>query len=334
MKVAVTSLACENLALRNVARPNGWKYFSVYDRVPIAEYNPDVLVMLGWFCHGWADWQSHKATIGDVKRVVVHWVGSDILQMQNELKMGRKTFIEWLASPRFLHVAPSEDSFKELVYEDGTPMFNMHGPLDVPAEHVIDPQPMPAEFRPAIYMPPDRQDFYGIKVMADVLPKMGIKPIFYHWLPKVGELDYPAEHDEAYGLAREEYEERILKGASCLIRVPMHDANSISVGEFFMAGKPVVTNQNLPMWKFGCDAPLYRREVDGGYMFTDNAHTLFEKEVKRIKDLCENGKSPVPQKTQDFYRDMYDPAKYPQKLNEFAAKQAGWEGVRLEPTTC
>jgi hypothetical protein len=97
---------------------------------------------------------------------------------------------------------------------------------------------------------------------------------------------------------QEEYDKTIAE-CSCLLRVPEHDAISISVAEFLMSGRPVISNQALPHWK-----TLVKGDVTA------------EKIVKAIKKTQRNGT--VPQETSDYYRDRYDPAKYKGRLEEAA----------------
>ncbi len=321
MRVAVTSVACENLAKQNVAKPNGWNFFTAADRVRINEWNPDLIVCLGWFCRGWADWQVHKATFGDTRKIIIQWVGTDIINLKQSYERGHKAPLEWLKNEdRFLHVAPTKESLKELEWAG----LRLHGPMDVPAERVIEPQPMPEKIRLAVYMPSDRQDFYGVELMQRVLPKFKeeVAVVFYHWNQSVQNIEYSHRCETYYAMTREEYEEKILKGCSALIRIPVHDAGSISVGEFLMAGKPVITNQNLPHWPHGIKGSLYN-EIHGDFQFADKAEVKFEKEIKEILDLLKNGNQPVSQKAMDHYRQAYDPARYAERLSEYTQDQWG-----------
>lgn len=320
MKVAVTTVVCENLAKHNVAKPNGWTFFTLQDRVRINEWNPDMVVCLGWFCRSWAEWAAHKATFGDTRKIIIQWVGTDILVVKEAYEKGHKAILEWLKSDRFLHVAPTKEAVQELEWTG----LKMYGPIDVPAEKIIEPQPMPDKIRLAIYIPPDHQDFYGIKLISEVLPtfKKEIEVVFYHWLPATHKIRYGHRCETHYALSREEYEEKILKGCSALVRIPVHDAGSISVGEFFMAGKPVITNQNLPHWSHGVKGNLYI-EDKGDFKLTKSAGIKFRKEVQEILDLLKNAKEPVPQKTMDHYRRVYDPATYAATLSEYTQDQWG-----------
>lgn len=325
MRVAVTSVASENLALHNVADPSGWKYFTLQDRVRINEWNPDAIVCLGFFCEGWSDWQAHKATFGDTRRIVMQWIGTDILTLKQLDIRGHKAIIEWLNDDRFLHVAPTKVAMKEMEWSG----LKMYGPIDVPAQNIIEPQPQPEKVRLAVYMPSTRQDFYGMMLLKDVLPKIDAEIVFYHWLPCSEEIQYKHECETYFAMTRDDYEEKILKGCSALVRVPVHDSGSISIGEFLMAGKPVVTNQKLPKWAH-TTGDLYYEEM-GDFKIADGAAQKLEKGIMEIIDLLKNAEKPVSQATMDHYRQVYDPKFYLQKLSEYS--QEHW-GVPLESASC
>lgn len=320
MRVAVTSIACEKLAKENVAIPNGWNFYTMQDRVRVNEWNPDVEICLGWFCSGWTDWQAHKANFGDTKKIIIQWVGTDILTIKQSYELGHKMIVKWLDDHRFLHVVPARESFKELEWTG----LKLYGPMDVPAEKVMGLQPMPDRIRLAIYMPPDRQDFYGIQLLKDVLPKFREEAdvVFYHWTQCTTPIDYPRSHEEHFALTRAEYEEKILRGCSALIRVPVHDAVSISVGEFLMAGKPVVVNQDIPEWKHGIRSKLYS-ESHGDFKLTEGAAQKLEGEIRKVIDLIKNAKEPVSEKTMIHYRKAYDPKSYAERLSEYTMDQWG-----------
>lgn len=324
MKVAVTSIAAENLAKHNVSEPNGWSYWPMQSFVRVNEWNPDVLVCVGFFCDGWSDWQVHKAMFGDTRHVVINWIGTDILILKQNYEKGHKALLEWLKSDRFLHIAPTKEAMKEMEWSG----LDLHGPMDIPASKVIDPQPMPEKIRLAVYMPPARQDFYGMMLLRDVLPKFrDVDIVFYHWLPLNGKLHYERRCETHFMLSYEEYAEKILKGCSALVRVPVHDAGSISVGEFLMAGKPVVTNQKLEKWPHST-GDLYYEEM-GDFKIKDGAAKRLEKGIGEIVDLLKNSKEPVSKATIEHYRQLYDPSVYLSKLADCTENK--W-GFRIEQT--
>ena len=295
------------MALNNVAIPNGWRYFEPFDFVEMAAWNPDVLWLGGFPGLGYTDWQLHKAIIGETPRVIVQWFGSDIMACRQFYQRGQRAMFDWLNTDRFVHVPPSDEADIEIetllgVHTCGTA-------YDVPAQKVLEPIPLPEKFTVGIYMPPHRLDFFNYqavsKAMAD-LPH--IKAIYYHWLPQVAELKPDGRYELRYGQTPEQYQQTIAD-VSCLIRVPMHDAISISVAEMLMSGRPVISNQNLPEWKTLVTNPVTPEKIT--------------KAVKKVKkDMV------VPARTSEYYRDRYDPAKYRKRLEE--AARTKWEGFSFD----
>ena len=125
MRVAVTSIACEKLAKENVAIPNGWNFYTMQDRVRVNEWNPDVEICLGWFCSGWTDWQAHKANFGDTKKIIIQWVGTDILTIKQSYELGHKMIVKWLDDHRF--TCSSRQGVLQRIGVDGTQVVRTYG---------------------------------------------------------------------------------------------------------------------------------------------------------------------------------------------------------------
>jgi hypothetical protein len=239
--------------------------------------------------------------------VILHWYGSDVIQICELYRQGSKGILEWLKGDRFLHISPSaplrEEMKEALGIETGEP-------LNVPAEKVIGDIPLPGKFVIACYMPPhsQRQKFFNIKIVEQSLAdRSDLEVMFYHWLPLMEKLEYKGLNATyRYGLSREEYE-RVLAEASCLLRIPAHDADSISAAEFLMSGRPVVSNRDLPMW------PRMVNE---------------QMEPKQVADAIVAALHiPVPQKIREFYRDKWNPELFKARLQERC--QAKWPGIEL-----
>lgn len=294
MKIAVTSTQAEQLALNNVtpALP-GAKFFSSSQIEDIAEYNPDVLYLGGMFIAEYSDWQLYRAIIGDAKRVIVHWYGSDVLQLQFFKDRGEKEVLEWLKQDRFFHVSPSEAIREELYDKLG---IEASHPLNVPAEKVMGNIPLPEEFTLASYLPPGRKEFFNYQMIEQAMKNLPeTKMVFYHWLPLFEKIEYEGRHVLRYGLSRDEYE-KLISESSCLLRIPYHDANSISAAEFLMSGRPVISNHDLPHWPKMVDETMTPDQI-----------------AEVVKSVQDNGKE-VPEETRQFYRDLFDPGKFKERL--------------------
>lgn len=297
MKVAVTSTAASQLALNNVSVPCEWEFFNVNEYVRLAEYNPDALYIGGWFVANYANWQLYRALIGDIKKVIVHWYGSDVLIAKQFHDRGQRKMFEELATDRFVNIPPNDKikaELKEWISLDTT------DPLNVPAETTYVEMPKPEQFTIGIYMPCERLDFFNFMPICDALPGTDYRVIFYHWLPMTQDLkkEYAERHlgnaEFRYGLSREQYRKTI-EDCSCLLRIPFHDAYSISLAEFLMAGRPVVSQHDAPEWPSLIQGELSKESV-----------------LAALKWVEEN--PDVPKTVQDYYRDRWSPDKFKSRL--------------------
>lgn len=293
MKIAAFSIGCEQLTRRNVVAPNahkGWKYFHFTDYGGIAEYNAAVLWAGGGFIGNYDAWARYKAMFGDYKRIVIHWVGSDTLAAKAFWDDGQRTLFKEFHSDRFLHIPSSEGLKKELKEWFG---LDSTDPLDIPAEKVFQAMPKPEKYTVGFYLPPDRAEFYNYHIMEELtqkFPDRHYRVVFYHWLPLFHELKLAGPYSMRFAISREQYEQ-VIADCSCIVRIPKHDAVSISAGEFLMAGRPFISHHDIPLWPAKLKADDLTPEAI-------NAAILNAAGLK------------VPKKVQEYYRDAYDPAKY------------------------
>lgn len=303
MKIAAFSTGCEQLTRRNVVAPNtgnGWTYFPATDYGGIAEYNPDIIWLGGVFAGDYGGWVQYKAMWGSCKRIVLHWVGSDTMICKNFWDAGQRTMFKEFHSDRFLHIPSSQglkDELKEWFGIESTE------PLDIPAEKVFEEMPKPEQYTVGFYLPPDRADFYNYQVMEELtqkFPDREYRVVFYHWLPLFHDLKLAGPWSKRFALSRTEYEQ-VIADCSAIVRIPKHDAVSISAGEFMMAGRPFLSNHSIPKW------PARIKELT----------------PECINDaILTSMRAPlVPKKIQALYRDSYDPNKYHDRVMARVQKQ-------------
>lgn len=318
MKVACFSVSGEQLTLNNVATPNGWRFFEHLDWQGIAMYEPDVVYVGGWFAANYGDWQVFKGMIGQAKKVIVQWFGSDVLTAKGFYDQGQRTMYEWLNSDRVVNIPPSEKIKQEI--EEWLEV-QTTDVLNVPAEEVFSPEDfekyvMPEKPQVAVYMPPGRQDFFRLALIKEVIalvPEANF--LFYHWLPEIEPIQVrtgpnpedvwqPDDKWKKFGTTRDEYKQ-IIGESICALRIPVHDANSITGAEFLMSGKPFVSDR---------DMPNYKRLVRG-----DTTPESVARAIKRVLR-----RPHVDAVVSDFCRDRWDPVKYRQRLEERCRTK--WEG--------
>ena len=298
MRVAATSISAGQLAKNNVSKNCDWPYYHVNEYVRLAEYDPNLVYVGGWFVGNYANLQIQKAIIGSAEKVIIHWYGSDTLICREFYRRGARQFIEELKSDRFVNI-PANDVLKKELKE----WFDLDTtePLNVPAETTYLEMEKPKEFTVGVYMPCERLDFFQMDAVCEALAPLDAKTIFYHWLPMTQDMPklygqrYAGYAEYRYGLNRDEYRKTIAD-CSCLVRVPQHDAYSISGAEFLMAGRPVVSNQ---------DYPLYPKLIEG----EDTVDSL-RAAVEKCRTLT------VDKEVQEYYRDRWSPDKFKGRLEE------------------
>lgn len=307
MRVAVVSHQAEQLALNNVAIPNGWQYFHATAAEDLYVYNPDFLYVHGCFIHDYGDWRLYQQLVGETKKVAIRFTGTDSLNVRGFVDRGCRAIVDWLNQDRFLIIPPSDKVADELK-EIGVKVAK---PLNTPAQRVFDPLPRPRGFVIGVYMPPHRQDFFNIPKVKQILYKLKDAKywtIFYHFFPLMHEFTFDGPHEMRFGLKREEYEKTI-KDCSCLIRMPVHDANSISTAEFLMADRPVISINDFPHWPAMVNKQMSDEEIGEVIMAQKDA-------------------PPVSAKAQEYCRTMYDPTKWADRLEKRCRQK--WPGFKFE----
>jgi hypothetical protein len=307
MRVAVVSHQAEQLALNNVAKPNGWRYFHGTSAEDLAVYDPEFLYVHGCFINDHGDWRLYQQLTGEAPKVVIRFTGTDALNVTGFVERGCTAIVTWLNQDRFLIIPPSEKVAEELRALG----VNVVAPLNTPAQRVFDPIPRPKKFTIGVYMPPHRQDFFNIPKLTQVLYKMKddeYRAIFYHFFPLMQEFGFDGPCELRFGLRRDQYEKTIAD-CSCLVRMPVHDANSISTAEFLMADRPVASINDFPRYP----AMLNKKMTD------DELAAV----ILSLKDA-----PPVNGEVREYCLSMYDPAKWQARLAKRCSQK--WQGFKFD----
>lgn len=239
--------------------------------------------------------------------VAIRFTGTDALNVTGFVQRGCKAIVDWLNQDRFLIIPPSDKVADEL----STIGVKVCAPLNTPAQRLFDPIPRPKTFTIGVYTPPHRQDFFNIPKVKQLLYKMkevDYRAIFYHFFPLMEEFSFDGRYELRFGLKREDYEKTIAD-CSCLIRIPVHDANSISTAEFLMADRPVLSTNDFPHWPAMVSEKMTDDEI-----------------VAKILALKEA--PPVDSAAQKYCRMMYDPGKWKEKLAKRCSRK--WEGFEFD----
>jgi glycosyltransferase involved in cell wall biosynthesis len=174
-----------------------------------------------------------KAKVAGKKRII-HWIGTDIWQMQHKLSWtGWKNMELMLNAPEmnFIHLAEHEETQKELaelgIKADVVPL---------PTEVVHKISPLPREFTVGVYTNPT-QDMYYEELMyeiADAMPDIKFKFFGNPNAPKKTE-----KNKEWVGWVDME---EFLPTISALVRLTVHDGLPLGPVEAMQAGRNVLTS--------------------------------------------------------------------------------------------
>ena len=170
------------------------------------------------------------------KKVVIHWVGTDVLNICEDLKHNPRSI-----NSNCINLAGSET----LVQELSTVGIESTWIPIVPLGLHFTPLPAPKKHRVLSYIPEEKEDFYNIdllKKLARYYPDIEFIVVANYGVndhDKVQNIRYEGKVDTKR--MKELYEE-----CSVLFRYPMHDGLSMMVIEALGTGREVVYNYKFP----------------------------------------------------------------------------------------
>lgn len=168
---------------------------------------------------------------GTSAKKVIHWIGSDIWQMQQMDLANRKILLAWFRNNIDEHFCEADFTRKELKE------------LGVEAKVVRLPprwlyeydEKLPEKFTVACYWPTNNKDFYMPKFVQEIAalcPEFDFK--FYgdnNLIGKKGNIEYVGYISDM---------EKFIKSCSAIMRFTIHDGLPISVLEFILAGRNAI----------------------------------------------------------------------------------------------
>lgn len=195
------------------------------------------IYLLGFYPVGWQDHLRLFHPQGDAskdpvgKNRVIHWIGTDIFQMQHKLSwVAWKNLVVALNAPEygFKHLCESEVTQKELAELDIKADI-----VPIPPKEIIPLSPLPDKFTVGIYIN-QFSDMYYEQMMyeiADAMPDIQFKFFGNRQLVKV-----EANKEWVGYVDMQEF----LPTISAMIRITVHDGLPISPIEALMAGRNVL----------------------------------------------------------------------------------------------
>jgi SAM-dependent methyltransferase len=210
--------------------------------------------IIGWHVGDDESWHLYTAWANRFDRVLVHWVGSDIVNIPKWLNSPER--VAHMNHPRFVHLVEED----RLVQEVKEYFENVHV-CSIPTLRAYPVQPLPKEFAVAIYYPKHRHDFHYGDVMKEVIERMpDVTFHLYHLFGQAPDFEYP--NAKWLGNLDEKSYAAMLANSSCMLRLSQHDGRPFSIIEAFIMGRRCILNFNMPFVHEVGNVPLAEEVID------------------------------------------------------------------------
>ena len=182
---------------------------------------------------------SHASIFKDHKGVrLIHWIGTDILQLaqlQNISALKVKEILNSEFKNQLSEVEYAQDRLKFMgVKTDIVPL---------PVENEVDVCPLPEDFSVAVYVPDNNREVHNLELLKEIMQIMpDVKFKVFGTASEVGEQD----NIEYLGYLDKDKMKKLIQDTSMLLRLTVHDGLPLSVCEWIMAGRNVLFNKKLP----------------------------------------------------------------------------------------
>jgi SAM-dependent methyltransferase len=168
---------------------------------------------------------------------VVHWIGSDILQVKMAPPEQREWVIKWLEHNVDINLCEFETTRKEL--EELGIKARI---VPFPPEKMYDPIPLPEKFAVACYLPYNNAPFYNPDLISDVAMAMPDVNFYYFGNPILMGNKNNIFHCGTVNMFEKE---DLIKKTSMILRVVPHDGLPLSVIEWITAGRNALTTVKI-----------------------------------------------------------------------------------------
>lgn len=240
---------------------------------------------LGFFLGQNPDLQA--TVLGSFKgRKMIHWIGSDILQLMNAPYLQGLQLVESLNEFVDVHLVEFEQTKKELE-ELGIKNIKI---VPLPLSKKYDIKSLPKEFSVAVYMPGVNQGLYCEELMISVARAMpDVKFKFFGNALRKGTL----ENIEYMGYVQDM--EKFIEETSMIMRITGHDGLPLSPCEFAAMGRNVLSNIKMPFWEY---VKPNKKQI-----------------IQKIREMQ---KMPVNKIASEYYNKLLDKEKYVKTIKKLA----------------
>lgn len=177
------------------------------------------------------------------KKIIIHWIGTDVLEALSQ-------------PPRKIHSGCTHLAGSELLREEleTIGISSVVIPI-VPTNIKFSPLPMPERHAVLVYIPEDREDFYGMPLLKKLAGQF--PDITFHIVANSGKNDKSPYPNVSYEGMLDFTAMRVLYAkCSILFRYPQHDGLSMMVLEAMGTGRTVIYKYKFPYAKTPSDDTL------------------------------------------------------------------------------
>ncbi|HBE80858.1 MAG TPA: hypothetical protein DDW65_24190 [Firmicutes bacterium] len=223
----------------------------------------------------------YNAAIFLRKKVIMHWVGSDILEMKQWLKSGRR--FSRVLTKQAIHWAEVDWTARELQELGLRPQVVPLTPASFPGEV----KELPAKFVVLIYLPPEKEQFYGGPQMIQLANQFtNIVFLAVAALPTIPHPEWPSN---IVPVGWVDNMEELYREITVLIRFTEHDGLSFMVLEALANGRHVV-------WSYPFKGVKQAKD------YQQLAHT-----INKLYQDFQNGRLTLNQSGRSFVEEHYRP---------------------------
>jgi len=295
-KICVTGAGAAFHA-KNVAKILGADYLPMPSFKP---HNYEMIYNIGFFGNvAQSLWNTNALR-------VLHWIGSDILQVKHAEPKVRTNILNWLDNNIDIHLCEMEQTRREL--EELGIKARI---VPFPPQSIYEPTELPEKFGVAVYMPYNNKEFYYPDFIMRVAKRL--KDVDFHLF---GDPLTHGDKDNVFyhGIINKADKADLVKKTSMILRLTPHDGLPLSVVEWITAGRNAITTIDIPhSMKF--DFTLWKKKKQPTKA---ELELLIKKNEKRLVEMIKRmKKAPVNKKGAKHYQELCDPEVFKKKIYSF-----------------
>jgi len=282
---------------KNVAKILGADYLPVPSFKP---HNYEMIYVIGFFGEvARAFWNTNAMR-------VVHWIGSDILQLQQASPEQREKVVQWIDNNVDINLCEMEATQKELA-EIGIKARM----VPFPPQKIYKTIPLPEKKAVAVYLPYMNKQFYYPDFIYNIAKKMPDVDFHSFGDPMMRGLK---ENVTYHGIIGEKEKDELIKKTSLILRLTPHDGLPLSVIEWITAGRNAITTVMMP------HAMNFKIKAYDGKKKPTKARVdkvVKENEVRLINLINSALKNELNANGSEYYHKLCEPSVFSKTIHNF-----------------